>query len=107
MARHNRVLYVSLPLDINTVLRGYREPATRNRLRHVLAPRPPRPVADNLWVSAPDMVGLSINWLSSRRLFAALNRFNSKLLARKQRYAEASELIENMLQQVPQYSPIL
>ena len=90
LARHNRVLYVSLPLDINTVLRGYREPATRNRLRHVLAPRPPRPVAANLWVSAPDLVGLSINWLSSRRLFTALNRFNGKLLARHiQQAAEA------------------
>ena len=87
LARHNRVLYVSLPLDINTVLRTHREPATRNRLRHVLAPRPPRPVAANLWVSAPDMVGLSINWLSSRRLFAALNRFNSKLLARNMQQA--------------------
>ncbi|SEU04292.1 glycosyltransferase [Hymenobacter actinosclerus] len=82
IARHNRVLYVNLPLDVSTLVRGYRDPATRARLRSLGRKLPPRPVAPNLWVYTPRVVGLSINWLPSRPLFRLLNRLNGQWLAR-------------------------
>lgn len=87
LSQQNRVLYLDLPLDLNTLLRTFRTPATRARLGQVLIPRPPEPVAPNLWVSTPDIVGLSINWLAAGRVFNALNRLNSWLLARSIRRA--------------------
>lgn len=82
LARQNKVLYVNMPLNVKTLLQSYRKPGTRNQVRHLLTGRPPEQVAPNLWVYTPDIVGLSINWLASRRLFTAFNRVNSQLLAR-------------------------
>jgi teichuronic acid biosynthesis glycosyltransferase TuaH len=82
LAKQNNVLYVSMPLDVSTVLRRYREPAIKTRLRQLVSSHKPRQAADRLWVFAPNVLGLSINWLNSRWLFRVLNRLNSKLLAR-------------------------
>jgi len=87
-AKANRVLYVNLPLDVNTVLKGRKDPAVQTRLRVLLGRQEclenPEP---NLWVLTPRVLGLSINWLPPGRTFDALNRWNSRLLARSIRQA--------------------
>ena len=81
-AKDNRVLFVNMPLDVNTVVKGYRQADVRRRLRIVLGQEESLVKAGpNLWVLTPRVLGLSINWLSSRKTFGLLNRWNSKLLA--------------------------
>ncbi len=81
-ARHNRVLYVNMPLDVNTVLRERREPGVRQRLRVLLGQEPGLvSVAPNVWVCTTRVLLLSANWLASRAAFGALNRLNAKWLA--------------------------
>jgi len=81
-AKQNQVLYVNIPLDVNTLLRGYRKPEVRKKLRVVLGQTPGlAQVEPNLWVYTPDTLCLSVNWLASKPLFSALNTLNSKLLA--------------------------
>lgn len=82
-AKDNRVLYVNLPLDVNTVLHGLGEPAVQSRLAVLLGQQDGLVnVEPNLWVLTPRMLGLSINWLRPGRTFDALNRWNSRLMAR-------------------------
>lgn len=83
LAKQNRVLYVNMPLDVNSLLRGYRKPEIQQKMRVLTGQTEGLKQAEpNVWVYTPDVVCLSVNWLSSRRLFSVLNRFNSKLLAR-------------------------
>ncbi|TDN36346.1 glycosyltransferase [Hymenobacter sp. UV11] len=82
LARQNSVLYINMPLDFNTVLQRYREPVIWERLRQLFTQPTPKQVGSNLWVFTPNILGLSINWLASKKLFKVLNRFNSQLLAR-------------------------
>lgn len=82
-ARHNRVLYVNMPLDVSTLLRGYRRPEVRGKLRVVLGQQAGLvPAEPDLWVYTPGALCVSANWLKSRELFSQLNRFNGRLLAR-------------------------
>jgi glycosyltransferase involved in cell wall biosynthesis len=82
-AKSNQVLYVNLPLDINSLLSRFKQPDIKAKLRVVLGQKPGlKKVGLTLWVYTPGIVSLSINWLSSRWLFTILNRFNSYLLAR-------------------------
>ena len=81
-AKDNHVLFVNMPLDVNTVLKGFGRADVARHLR-VLLGRAPGLVAaaPNLWVLTPGVVSLSINWLASRPLFRRLNRWNARLLA--------------------------
>jgi len=81
-AKDNQVLFVNLPLDLNTVLKGYRDPAIKQRLRVLRGQEESLVQAEpNLWVLTPPVLGLSINWLKSNKVFRKLNRWNSQLLA--------------------------
>lgn len=87
-AKSHRVLYVNLPLDLNTVLRGFGKPGAfgqadvKKRLRLLFGEGDGLMQAEpNLWVLTPQVLSLSINWLRSRGVFCALNRWNSKRLA--------------------------
>ena len=87
-ARHNRVLYVNVPLDIHTFLTGFRRPEVRQRLRILLGLAPSLTYAEpNVWVCTPDCLALSLNWLTSVGLFSILNKLNAWLLARSIRKA--------------------
>ena len=82
LARQNRVLYVNMPLDINTVLRNRNHPEVRSKIQVLRGLAPGLVQAEpNLWVYTPDVLCLSINWLGSRRVFKLLNMLNSRLLA--------------------------
>ncbi|GAA4048093.1 hypothetical protein GCM10022409_38070 [Hymenobacter glaciei] len=88
LAKDNRVLYVNLPLDVNTVLRGRKEPAVQTRLRVLLGQKESLVQAEpNLWVLTPRMLSISINRLQPGRAFDTLNGWNSRLLARSIRQA--------------------
>ncbi len=82
-ARQNRVLYVSAPVTVNSLLTGFNTPDVQ-RLRRVALGREPAlaEVAANVWVYTPAVVALSLNWLPWHGLFRLLNVFNAWLLAR-------------------------
>lgn len=87
-AKNNRVLYVNLPLDVNTVLKGLGKPGAfgqagaKERLRRLFGPADSLvPAEPNLWVLTPKVLALSINWLRSGTVFNTLNRWNSQRLA--------------------------
>ncbi len=87
-ARHNRVLYVNMPLDVNTVLRGHREPGVRKRLRVLLGQAEDlTQVEPNVWVLTTRVLLMSANWLASKQLFSLVNQLNAWLLARSIRKA--------------------
>ena len=81
-AKTNRVLYVNMPLNVNTVLSGFSETEVKRCLR-VLVGKEESLVQDgpNLWVLTPKVLGASINWLTLRSVFRVLNLWNSKMLA--------------------------
>jgi glycosyltransferase involved in cell wall biosynthesis len=81
-AKHNQVLYVNMPLDVNSALRNRHNPEVKNKLRVLLGQAEGLVQAEpNVWVFTPSVVCLSINWLASLPLFSTLNRFNSRLFA--------------------------
>lgn len=87
-AKYNRVLYVNMPLDISTVVRGHNEPQVKKRLRVVLGQEDGLMQAEpNIWVYTTEVLLFSANWLSSRALFTAFNQLNARLLARSIRKA--------------------
>ena len=87
-ARHNRVLYVNMPLDVSALVLGFRRPAVRQRFRVLLGwAQGLTYVEPNVWLCTPDCLALSINWLTSARLFSVGNKLNAWLLARSIRKA--------------------
>jgi teichuronic acid biosynthesis glycosyltransferase TuaH len=81
-AKNNRVLYVNMPLDINTLLRNFNTPEVKKKIRILRRQQEGlTKVEDNIWVYTPNFLSLSINWLSWQNLFVKLNRFNGQLLA--------------------------
>lgn len=81
-SKQYRVLYINPPLDIKTILKGWKDARVRERLKAVIKVAPSLVQIDtNLWVYTPDCIGLSINWLPAKFLFRWLNHYNSKMLA--------------------------
>lgn len=81
-AKHNRVLYVNPPLDAKTILKGWKNPKVRQRLKTVFQAKPAlQQVEKNLWVYTPDCICLSINWIPSKKIFSWLNYINNVLFA--------------------------
>ncbi len=82
-SRHNRVLYVSTPLDRKSKYQQKEKASTKRRLDVVRRHREPLElVQDNLWVWYHDVVIESINWIKGEALFDLFNRRNNRLLAR-------------------------
>ncbi|WP_114789075.1 glycosyltransferase [Niabella yanshanensis] len=82
-SRHNRVLYVSTPLDRKSRYQQKEKASTKRRLDVVRRHKEPlEMVQDNLWVWYHDVVIESINWIKSEALFDLFNRRNNRLLAR-------------------------
>lgn len=87
-ARHNRVLYVNMPLDVNTVVRGRKEPDVQKRIRVLLGQEEALVKAEpNVWVYTTGVLLLSANWLASKSLFRAVNQLNARWLAHSIRKA--------------------
>ena len=87
-ALHNRVLYVNMPLDVNTVLHSRKEPDVQKRIRVLFGQEQALVQAEpNVWVYTTDVLLLSANWLASKALFRAVNQLNARWLARSIRKA--------------------
>jgi glycosyltransferase involved in cell wall biosynthesis len=82
-ARHNRVLYVNTPLDRNTAMKRRKDPQVMRR-KEIIKGRIEsiEQVSENIWVLTPACILESINWVSIKSLFEALNRINNKRFAR-------------------------
>lgn len=76
-SKHNRVLYVNPPLDLNTVLLHRDRPAVRRRLQIRRSGDNLIEVAPNIWNLYPKRFIYSINWLTSHRLFDLFNKSNN------------------------------
>jgi teichuronic acid biosynthesis glycosyltransferase TuaH len=96
--KHNRVLYINPPLDINTVVKGFKNPRIQNRI-NVLLGRKERLVQmeENLWVYTPAFIGLSINWISSQKIYKILNKINSTLFANSIKSAAKNVGFDNFI----------
>ncbi|WP_426061754.1 glycosyltransferase [Hymenobacter sp. B1770] len=91
-AKNNRVLYVNMPLDMNTVLSSFGQPEVKRHLGVLKGKSDAVVQAEpNLWVLTPKVLGASINWLPVRSAFESLNRWNSKKLAAS--IAEAAQAV--------------
>lgn len=80
--KQNRILYINPPLDVNTVLSGYKNSRVQNRIKILLGQKEGLvQVDDRIWVYTPSILGLSINWISSDKIYKTLNKVNSTLFA--------------------------
>ncbi|HEY4109281.1 glycosyltransferase [Puia sp.] len=82
LSKHNRVLYINMPLDRRTILQKRDDPHIANHL-HLVQNRQTEVVqlAPNLWNYSPTRVIESLNWLPSTFLFSLFNRINNRRLA--------------------------
>ncbi len=81
-AKHNRVLYVNLPLERFTMIRDRKEPRVQRRLDVINGKQDGLiQIQSNLWNLYPDCITESINKIGSRAIFGLLNKINSKRFA--------------------------
>lgn len=86
VAKHNRVLYINIPLDRNTILRNSAEDAELIKKRkNVLDGEAPalEKISDNLWTYTPNVILESINVLPDGFLFDFFNKRNNKRMAKE------------------------
>jgi glycosyltransferase involved in cell wall biosynthesis len=83
LSRHNRVLYVNIPLNRKTCLSKNKSTGV---LKHYSIIKKGgvaiRLIQDNLWEFYPASIVESINWLPSTTAFTAINYINNQRLAR-------------------------
>ncbi|MCH5720428.1 hypothetical protein [Niabella hibiscisoli] len=81
-SKHNRVLYISTPLDRKTRFQHGDKESTKRRLDVLLKKAEPLElIQDNLWVWYHDVMIESINWIKGEWLFDIFNRRNNRKLA--------------------------
>lgn len=81
IARHNRVLYVSKPLDRISLIKNYRQEKTQTRLDIVKGRKPAlEKVRENLWNLYPKTILESVNWIDNRFINNFFNKINIKRL---------------------------
>ncbi|MBN9385213.1 MAG: glycosyltransferase [Chitinophagaceae bacterium] len=87
-ARHNRVLYVNLPINRKTFLSSNKNPGIRQHCEVIKGKGETiRPIRENMWEFYPTSVVESINGLPSTKVFKAINWFNNRRFARNIRQA--------------------
>ncbi|MFB6456056.1 glycosyltransferase [Chitinophaga sp. Hz27] len=81
-SKHNRVLYVNVPLDRKTI---YTEKSDANILHHKERLQAKDnslvQISDNMWNLYPLSVMESVNWLPSTNLFRIFNKINNRRFA--------------------------
>ena len=82
LSKKHRVLYINAPLDLNRLIKGYKDPAIKKRIQHLKNNHNSEEVAKNIWVYYPDTVLFSINFIGNHRLFNFFNKINNRLFAR-------------------------
>lgn len=82
ISKHNRVLYVSKPLDRISLIRNYADAKTKARIDVLKGEKPKvEKISDNLWNLYPKTILESINWIGSKSIYRYLNRINNRRLA--------------------------
>ncbi len=82
LSKHNKVLYVNMPLDTITKWRQKDKPMVKNRMAVINGERQDiERIQDNLWVFSPKILLDSINWLPKGALFDKMNKRNNRKLA--------------------------
>ena len=82
LAKHNRVLYVNLPIDRKNHLKRTHNTMQLKRiavLKGILEPL--EVVSKNLWTLYPKTTYESVNWIKNSMVFNFFNRLNSRRLA--------------------------
>jgi glycosyltransferase involved in cell wall biosynthesis len=87
-AKHNRVLYVNLPVNRKTYLGGNKNPGIEKHCEVIKGKGETiRPIQENMWEFYPTSVVESVNRLPSTKVFKAINYFNNRRFARNIRQA--------------------
>lgn len=82
-ARHNRVLYVNLPINRKTFYSKEKNPGISKHCDVVRGKGEKiRRLEENMWEFYPPTLVESINWLPSNKAFRVINYFNNKRFAR-------------------------
>jgi teichuronic acid biosynthesis glycosyltransferase TuaH len=82
MSKRNRVLYVNSPLDRVTRIRNRKDPKIKKRIAIIEGQENGLiKVNENLWNLYPDCMVESINWISNRFIFDAINKRNNRKFA--------------------------
>jgi glycosyltransferase involved in cell wall biosynthesis len=83
LARHNRVLYVNLPVNRKTFLSRTKTPGILQHCEIIKGNGEKlRPIGDNMWEFYPTTLVESINGLPSNKAFNFINYFNNRRFAR-------------------------
>ncbi|WP_143306713.1 glycosyltransferase [Chitinophaga vietnamensis] len=77
-ARHNRVLYVNMPLDRRTLLKAHHNPEVQHH-RRVIKRKEPAIVriSENMWNLFPPALMESVNWVPATQVFKIFNKINN------------------------------
>lgn len=82
VSKHNRVLYVSKPLDRLSLIKNYSDPKTKTRIDILTGKKSAvEKISDNLWNLYPKTVLESVNWINNKSVYHYFNRINSRRLA--------------------------
>jgi teichuronic acid biosynthesis glycosyltransferase TuaH len=84
MSKHNRVLYVSPPLQRKFAMFHKELPEVQKRIRVIKGEEPDlEQINENMWTLFPNTIVESINWIKSAAAFNFFNKFNDKRFARQ------------------------
>ena len=84
MSKHNRVLYVSPPLQRKFAMFHKELPEVQKRIRIIKGEEPDlEQINENMWTLFPNTIVESINWIKSAAAFNFFNKFNDKRFARQ------------------------
>ncbi|HWK04084.1 MAG TPA: glycosyltransferase [Puia sp.] len=81
-SKHNRILYVNPPMDLNTRIVHSKRPYIRKRLDIIKSGNNLLQVAPNIWNLFPKDIIYSINWLPGQSIFDFFNLSNNKKFAK-------------------------
>jgi teichuronic acid biosynthesis glycosyltransferase TuaH len=84
IAKHNRVLFVNLPLELSNLIRKPANPVIKKKVRILFGgDEDLHQKEDNLYCFYPKTMSKSVNWIKNPHLFDYFNKHNSKNLADK------------------------
>lgn len=88
LSRHNRVLYVNLPVNRKTYFGKEKSPGIEKHCEVIKGNGEKiRPVNKNMWEFYPTSIVESINWLPSTKAFKIANYINNRRFAKNIRHA--------------------
>lgn len=88
IAKNHRVLYVNPPMDVTSIIHGYKSCDYGCRMRILDGNEPAlKQITPNLWVLDPPILITSVGGICSDGIFDRVNKHNNKRLAKTIRWA--------------------